>query len=277
MCTALAVALCALAAQGVDALSVGKPGAKPMNVKPVYPGDLDKEIEAVLDTFDPLGAMPVPAMPQMPAAGTVAQAIGTCHQLTPLKKVNLKKYMSAPWYAQKQQPQWYQPVTDLKCVSARYEPLKKGSAGLNNGWEIDVINKAQTLVSGGDTAGDDLCAKQVEGGKLAVAPCFLSSDAGGDYWILAYDEKKGMVIVSGGQPDVPTRLGSKGQQLCSWAGALTNKGLWLMTRAQNPDPKLVEEMVVMAEGMGIDVGLLLPVDQTHCAHPPDASDYYYHP
>jgi len=117
-----------------------------------------------------------------------------CHAW--IGKVNFGAFVSRKWYVQQQQLTQYLPANGTNCVTAQY--TVKSSATFF-GWTITVDNRAQ--YDNGDAFGGELCARVPDASnsaKLAVAPCFLPSFLGGPYWVLAYNEKKGYTLVSGG-------------------------------------------------------------------------------
>lgn len=80
-------------------------------------------------------------------------------------------------------------------------------------------NKAK--YQNGASVGGDLCAYQTGASpsKLAVAPCFLPKLAAGPYWVVAYDEREGYALISGGQPTV---VGANGK--CRSGTGINNSG-----------------------------------------------------
>jgi lipocalin len=110
----------------------------------------------------------------------------------------------------------------------------------------------------------NLCATVPNAGdksQLAVGPCWLWSAFYGPYWIVAYDEREGYVIVSGGQPTIPTKDG-----LCSTGNGVNNSGLWIMTRAQQRDDQLLSKVRGIARAKGFDVDVLQDVVQQGCMY-----------
>jgi len=174
-----------------------------------------------------------------------------CKKVSVQEGFDLQSYISAPWYAQWQNEQEYQRANELNCTLANYTQLST----LPNGWQIDVSNRGRTGRFNGDTSGF-LCAKQVEGAKLKVAPCFLPSDSGGPYWVANYSKTEGYAIILGGQPNWPTTDG-----LCAYNDPMNN-GMWIFTRERNPDPELLTRLKsYMKDTLKIDTSKMLRTPQ----------------
>mmetsp|Transcript_8911 Transcript_8911/g.26177 ORF Transcript_8911/g.26177 Transcript_8911/m.26177 type:complete len:293 (-) Transcript_8911:39-917(-) len=234
-----------------------------------------------------------------PSTSTPRPRIGPppCPLLVPMAHFNLTAYSSRPWYPQLQMPLAWQPVEDLKCMSTSYSKLNKCRddryAGFANlkclpktwpmgfGWELDFSNKADTNRHGGDTSGF-LCASQVKGSMLKVAPCFVPSTFAGPYWVVFYNEgwkepigpgnRNGVAIVASGQPDkVITTLPktskddpkAENKVRCMYHD-IKNRGLWIMTRQRKYDPNIVQHAMNIAQDFGFETSIMHKVDQTGC-------------
>ena len=182
----------------------------------------------------------------------------TCPPVKTAPDFDLDSYISGSWYIQEQAETKYLPSSQNFCVRASYtKKAKKNWLG----WSIDVSNYAQESDGTPHDSGDTLCAQGSDASdpaKLEVAPCFLPSFLSGPYWVLAYNEKEGYALVSGGQPDIETEGG------CRNGSGTNDSGLWIFTREQKRDEVLVERIRDMAKEQGFDVSVLNKVDQTNC-------------
>merc|ERR1711924_89036 len=97
--------------------------------------------------------------------------------------------------------------------------------------------------------------------KLSVAPCFLPVGLlGGPYWVLEYNEAEGYSLISGGQPSIETANG------CKTGSGTNNAGLWIFTRKQERDQKLVDKVRELARNQGFDLTVLNDVVQEGCTY-----------
>ena len=92
-------------------------------------------------------------------------------------------------------PTKYLPANENKCTYAEYSLFDKKSFW---GYDVQVHNSATDDQGVIHDSGKTLCAKQVDGAKLEVAPCFLPTFTAGPYWILAHNETEGYALISGG-------------------------------------------------------------------------------
>ena len=76
---------------------------------------------------------------------------------------------------------------------------------------------------------------------------------------MAYDEDKGYALITGGQPYIETQNG-----LCRTGNGYNNSGIWIFLRSQERDEDLIQEVRDIALGQGIDVSVLMDVDQVNC-------------
>merc|ERR1712048_1324252 len=113
-------------------------------------------------------------------------------------------------------------------------------------------------------SGDTLCANIVDAstGKLAVAPCFLPTFAGGPYWIIDYSEEEGYAIITGGEPTIESN------GACSTGTGVNDAGFWIFTRQQQRDDALVEKAKQIAASKGLDLSVLNKVDNSVCTDQP---------
>jgi lipocalin len=191
---------------------------------------------------------------------------------------DLETYISKPWYSQMQQPLLYNNVDTMKCVRADY----RRQDNLSSGFEIEVYNQAVNVNTGekkgccggaGTYAGSEslrLCALQRDGGKLGVAPCNLTPDMAGPYWVVHYEEgDDGFVIVAGGDPYLPTLdQGREGGGFsCGYLFLLQNNaGLWFMSRKPIATDATKEKAKDIILKMGLAYSQMMPVDQTGCEY-----------
>jgi len=129
------------------------------------------------------------------------KAAATCPPagFSTVSNFDVDAYVKARWYVQQQMPVKYLPASTNRCVHADYKLKTKRSL---LGYDVDVMNYAEEVAAPHKALGGALCAKVVDksAGKLAVAPCFLPSVLAGDYWVIAFDDKEGYALVSGGAP-----------------------------------------------------------------------------
>uniref|UniRef100_A0A7S0RNB3 Lipocalin/cytosolic fatty-acid binding domain-containing protein n=1 Tax=Pyramimonas obovata TaxID=1411642 RepID=A0A7S0RNB3_9CHLO len=175
---------------------------------------------------------------------------------------DLSAYVAARWYVQQQMATEYLPSSWNFCTQAVYKPLERKSF---NGYTIQVHNYAEEEDGTVHKTGNFLCAMEDpeanDSAKLLVGPCFLPNIPGrttGPYWVLAYDEGEGFALISGGQPTVRTPDG------CTTSAGTNGAGLWIFTRQQTRDDKLVNKVRGIAKAKGFDVSVLEDVAQEGC-------------
>jgi len=183
-----------------------------------------------------------------------------------VENFDLDTFVSKRWYIQQQQEVHYLPKDQNSCVYAEY--TKRASPSLF-GYEVAVHNHAEDVNPPHKVydSGSLICAKIVDQqrGKLEVAPCFLPKLFAGPYWVIDYDEGEGYALISGGAPTVATESG------CKTGSGINDSGLWIFTRQQARDQKLVDQVRSIAASKGFDVSVLNDVDQTRCTEPPKQS------
>jgi lipocalin len=197
-----------------------------------------------------------------------------CPDVAPVASLDLARWTSASWFIQYQQPTPYQKASQLFCVAATYdaaagsELIKVSNYG-NNG----AVN-GPSQQSGG-SGFSELCAKQVTGGSLKVAPCFLAQVGlydllAGPYWVVAVDPEYQWAIVSGGKPNVvkttnPVTCTTKiGNSFLDTNGS----GLWLFTREATgaTAEAYSAAMLQILASKGIFAGDLIKVPQEGCTY-----------
>eukprot|EP00568_Trieres_chinensis_P005971 CAMPEP_0183298876 /NCGR_PEP_ID=MMETSP0160_2-20130417/5756_1 /TAXON_ID=2839 ORGANISM="Odontella Sinensis, Strain Grunow 1884" /NCGR_SAMPLE_ID=MMETSP0160_2 /ASSEMBLY_ACC=CAM_ASM_000250 /LENGTH=224 /DNA_ID=CAMNT_0025460997 /DNA_START=67 /DNA_END=741 /DNA_ORIENTATION=- len=183
----------------------------------------------------------------------------SCPPVTTAPDFDLELYTSKRWFVHQQAPTQYVPVERNFCVYADYDVLEKKTFPW--GYEVSVFNHAENKE--GEEFGGPLCAFADDSNNLAklkVAPCFLPKYLAGPYWVLAYDEKKGYALVSGGQPTIRREGG------CTTGEGINDSGLWIFLRTQERNEALIKEARAVAKKFDIDLSVLNDVDHTNCNH-----------
>jgi lipocalin len=129
------------------------------------------------------------------------------------------------------------------------------------GYTIDVLNEARDAVDGNLYGGKLNAYVKEEPSKLAVAPSFVPKCFSGDYWVIAYDEKMGYALISGGQPTIESEDGG-----CRTGEGINESGLWIFTRNQARNDTVIQEVRGIAEGQGFDLTVLKDVVQEGCVY-----------
>jgi lipocalin len=197
-----------------------------------------------------------------------------CPVVSPLDatQFDLDQYIEKSWYIQRQQINPYQSENQLYCIVATYNKTDTEFIDVKNYGNNDEVNgPAQNSDNNGFFS--TLCAKQVDAGDLAVAPCFLEpifDFAAGPYWVLAVADDYSWAIVSGGQPDQPYQA-EDGSTVCTTKEGnsffdTNGSGLWLFTREQVATAATIEAMETKLEEMGVYTGLLKNVAQEGCVY-----------
>merc|ERR1712232_586441 len=121
-----------------------------------------------------------------------------------------------------------------------------------------------------DIKGGGILAKIIDQktGKLEVAPHFLPTFFSGPYWVIDYSEAEGYALISGGEPTVSGEGG-----LCKTGSGTNNAGLWIFTREQKTDDKLVSKVRGIAQKKGFDLSVLNQVVQSNCTNPENRQSY----
>lgn len=176
---------------------------------------------------------------------------------------DLDGFIAKRWYIQQQMETSYLPKSHNWCVYAEYRRLAKKSFW---GYDVGVHNHAEEQDgtvhdSNDDIKGGGIMAKIVDQktGKLEVAPYFLPTFLSGPYWVIDYSEEEGYALISGGAPTVSSKDGS-----CKTGSGTNNAGLWIFTRAQATDSKLVSKVRMIAQRKGFDLSVLNQVDHSNC-------------
>jgi apolipoprotein D and lipocalin family protein len=189
-----------------------------------------------------------------------------------VKNFDLERYISAPWYVQKQIPIQFQPENTLYCVRAEYLPIVDPSTGdlkaitVRNYSNKDKVNGPATGTSGagGTTSFPGRFIANVPNpqdpsklnvgfalGETATTPLL-----GAPYWVVAIDEQNYQwAIITGG---APTQVSGEGK-------CITDGGFWLFSRTP-VDPVSTAKMLEVAEGLGLDTAKLLDVPQEGCLY-----------
>jgi len=205
------------------------------------------------------------ASPTTPGCSSTAptEQVG-CKPVVVEADFNITSFISAKWFIQKQMAISYLPVEQNYCVSAEYR-LGVNALARTWGYEVQVRNLAYEADGTVHDSGTAICARTPDKSvpsKLEVGPCAVPRIAGlttGPYWVLRYDEEQGYAVISGGQPSIPTRQG-----LCKTGDGVNNSGLWIFTRAQERNERLIRKAERVITENGVDVAVLNDVDQTNC-------------
>jgi lipocalin len=199
-----------------------------------------------------------------------------CQAVSPLSaaEFDLEEYIRLSWFIQKQQVNPYQSENQLFCTAATYSMSKKndGFLEVDNYSNNDMVN-GPVQSSDDNSAFSNLCGKQVDGGKLSVAPCAfkdLWDTVAGPYWVLAVGDDYEWAIVSGGQPNQPYPSASNPTLCTTKEGSsfldTNGSGLWLFTREQERDATTIETMENALLAMGVYTGNLKDVTQEGCGY-----------
>jgi len=182
---------------------------------------------------------------------------------------SIEAYVAAPWYVQQQVPISYQPENSLYCVRARYTQLENGRINVDNSARVGSIDGPEQ--NEGNFQLNAVVRDAEEPSKLAVGPPFLPPILYGPYWVVAagpyspddveWTGSYEWAIITGGEPGQETSNGK-----CIGTGNFQNEGFWLFTREQVASPELVEELRAIADGLGLDTSLLVPVAQEGCVY-----------
>ena len=204
---------------------------------------------------------------------TTDAAKNTCPRIPTVQDLDIEKYVEKSWFVHRQQITSYQSAEDLYCVTATY------SIEGQKQWFQDAITVNNYANTGGVNEGSGgpfaLCATRRdpvnEPAKLRVAPCFLPSILGGDYWVTAVDDKYEWAIVVAGQPTVEGNCGEWNLCTTPEPGFIPNpggngEGLWFLTRDSKPDIKLLEHMEAVATDLGICVERMEDVVHDGCKY-----------
>lgn len=203
-----------------------------------------------------------------------------------VKGLDLRKYVSAPWYVQEQMPVAYQSVEDLYCVRARYQPkdeddLSKGITVYNyaNKGEVNGLAEGTSGTGGSGFELQAVVPDPDDASKLLVGPTFLEELLGrelaekfyGDYWVVAVGQSSNetlgydWAIISGGPPR------TRGVDGCVTGSKLFDRfqingaGFWLFAR-KPVDPESTKVMRKVAEEKGFDLSVVRKVEQEGCKY-----------
>lgn len=195
-----------------------------------------------------------------------------------VKPFELERFVDERWYSLRQLPVSYQPVDQFNCVFAQYNIATKRKSlrcrvfGCSDVPEIAVFNSARQGSATGPAVSIKFKATipdfANDPAKANIAPTFLPNfirGSGTNYWVVAvgsYNELSGLEAL----PDstfyewaiITTALpGAEGANgLCYSAG-----GMWFFSRQAAPPDGVLDAMVKVATGLGLDASVLLPVNQ----------------
>ena len=193
---------------------------------------------------------------------------------------DLDMFISKKWYAHQQIPTPVNPIEQFYCVAAEYTSLDPSNPidaqRLANGFNIKVFNTAEDVdgnmftsddpfFANGDPAPGPLCAgRSLPDGKLSentVTFCSLPiASAPSNYWVVAYDEDEGMVLIASAQTVIPTANG-----LCKYASPFD--GVWILSRSPERNEAMIQKYRNIAmNDNGIDLSPLADVSHENCKH-----------
>ena len=141
--------------------------------------------------------------------------------------------------------------------------IASGRIGVDNSARIGSIDGPQQNAGGFQL--NAVVVDEADPSKLAVGPPFLPPALYGPYWVVATGpidpdtNEYEWAIITGGPPNRETESGA-----CIGSGAFQNEGFWLFTREQVASQELIDEMRGVAEDLGLDTSLLIPVAQEGC-------------
>lgn len=156
------------------------------------------------------------------------------YDIQPVQEVNLNKYLGQ-WFEIARKPLYFQKMCDYN-VSANYSLKSNGNIKVDNTC-YDKDGKLKQSI------GEAYVQNSPKNSILKVS--FLPSlirwipVARGDYWILKLDENYQTVLV----------------------GSPNKKYLWVLSRNQNPDPKIVDEYLNYAQSLGYDLKDIIKTKQ----------------
>lgn len=201
--------------------------------------------------------------------------------LTVQQPFDLEAYISEPWWVQEQMETQYLPIEQNYCVKAQYTKdfsslgrINRWLAKKKYGYDVLVENFSRREDGSQQNSGgnffSNLCADQVDGAKLQVAPCWLPTSAAGPYWVLEFAEDDPNLgtyaLISGGAPGVEATPdpSNPDDKKCRTGTGINDSGLWIFTREQNPDGAVVDALRQKLDDMGFDTTVLNPVDNSNC-------------
>merc|ERR1712100_696034 len=205
-----------------------------------------------------------------------------CKPVTVQPNFNLTKFVTAhKWFVQKQQQIKYLPANERYCVVASYE--------LKDPKHVKVHNYANINHTNGPVDDSDVHVKSLGGicgiskdrtteAKLEVGPCdlsIISRFAFGSYWVVAAGDLSCIgadcaqpegdyewAFVSGGQPTHKTSGG------CIPGTGVNDSGMWIFTKNNVRDEKVLSAIRAVATAKGYDVNYLNDVTQEGCKYLP---------
>lgn len=182
--------------------------------------------------------------------------------------LDIDRYISAPWYIQKQIPVIYQREDQLYCVQAQYKRLNDDTVQVfNYANEGKVNGPSQTTDGQGSGIFGGRLLGKIEDlddpSKLSVGFAGPTGDSplfAGPYWIVALDDDYQWAIVTGGPPT------AESNDACGYSNEGVNgNGFWLFSR-KPIDPEATAIMEEKAKELGLDTSVLLPVEQKGCKY-----------
>lgn len=199
-------------------------------------------------------------------AATSGNLLPPCPEVAvvPAEYFDFEDYMAEPWYVQQQSEtrQWPNRAS-FRCIRVQFSPITEGQRPTKMGYTLMVHNQGQDATGIPMDDKEGLCGYQPhpeeEPAKFGIAPCHLPTSYSVPYWVIAYEDgMDGYSLVSGGQPESQSNDGSG---TCHTG----DKGLWILTRSQERNDTVVEQVRVIARAEGFDLSVLHDVKQNKCS------------
>lgn len=216
------------------------------------------------------------------ACASALPAGDDCKPVTVQQNFNLTKFVTAhKWFIHKQQQIKYLPADERYCVVATYD--------LKDPTHVKVHNYANINHTNGPVDDSDQHVKSLGGicgiskdkstpAKLEVGPCdlsIISRFAFGPYWVVAAGDLSCIgadcnqpegdyewAFVSGGQPTHKTSGG------CIPGTGVNDSGMWIFTKNNVRDEKVINAILDVVKAKGYDVSYLNDVQQEGCKYLP---------
>merc|ERR1712100_955391 len=220
------------------------------------------------------------------AVSALPAAQDDCKPVTVQPNFNLTKFVGGvggvgKWYIHKEMTIKYLPVNERYCVVASYTQ--------KDATHVKVHNYANLNHTNGPVDDSDVHVKSLGGicgiskdktteAKLEVGPCdlsIISRFAFGSYWVVAAGDLSCIgadcaqpegdyewAFVSGGQPTHKTSGG------CIPGTGVNDSGMWIFTKNNVRDEKVLSAIRAVATAKGYDVNYLNDVTQEGCKYLP---------
>ncbi|KAK9889509.1 hypothetical protein WA026_004790 [Henosepilachna vigintioctopunctata] len=163
--------------------------------------------------------------------------LGPCQHIETVKGFDAARYMGR-WYEAERYFAFFE--IGGKCVTADYQ--------LNNG-SVDVFNRQINEGSGEPTSikGIARIVGRSDEGKLNVRFPSLPVQFDAPYWVLDTDYENYALVWS-----------------CVDFGLFNAKNAWILTRARNPTPDIIQKVHSIADKLHVDRTFFSKTDQSNC-------------